>query len=240
MSISEPRSPSSRIDTDPTKSSTQTAPARRAGEPTTTTGDTTPTTVWPCATATQDRPAQRWPRSVLDEIIHGFSSAGERVAFLNAAPAELRALHSVLHTHQRRPADEAGVRGTADLAVAVVSPEPGHAETSKHLAQQAAALLAAGGVLVVLTHHQLHDGRLVDPTGAVVTAAQDEDLLYLQHIVALLAPLNELTRSTPPAHHDGPSVHSRVHLDLLVFAQPRQPEPDMPTHPAARIEGAQR
>lgn len=239
MTASDPREPSSNTDTDPTKSCTQTTPVRRPDAPTTATGDTTPTTLWPCATATAASLPQRWPRSVLDEIVQAFSGVGESVAFLNAAPSELPALHSVIHTHQRRPVDGAGARGAVDLAVAVVPPEPGHAETSRRLAQQAAAALAANGVLVVLTHHQVHDGRLVDPTGAVVTSAQDEDLLYLQHIVALLAPLHELTRrSTGPASGEGYSPHSRVHLDLLVFAQPRQPEPD--THPAARTEGAQR
>ncbi|WP_246536117.1 hypothetical protein [Saccharopolyspora endophytica] len=238
MSASESRSPSSQIDTDPAKSSTQAAPTRPAGEPTTKTGDTTPATVWPCTTATEAHGPQRWPRSVLDEIMQAFCSVGEKVAFLNATSAELPALHGVLRAHQRRPVDEPGAQGTVDLALAVVPPEPGHAEQSKHLAQQAAAALRAGGMLVVLTHHQLHDQQLMDPTGALVTASQDEDLLYLQHVVTLLAPLKELTRSARPAPDGRPSVHSRVHLDLLVFAQPRQPEPD--THPAARTERAQR
>lgn len=54
----------------------------------------------------------------------------------------------------------------------------------------AAHRLQAGGILAVLTHSDWAAGELTDPTGAVVAAGQNADLLYLQHIVALHAPIH--------------------------------------------------
>lgn len=94
----------------------------------------------------------------------------------------------------------------------------------------AAQALSAGGILAVLTRCRPgRDGRLVDPSGAIVAAAQNADLLYLQHIVIPAGPL----RLPPSRRHDdrtavrdedvegagGGGIGGNV--DLLVFAQPR-------------------
>jgi hypothetical protein len=55
----------------------------------------------------------------------------------------------------------------------------------------AARLLRVGGILAVLTHCDWPQGELIDPTGAVVASAQNADLLYLQHIVALHVPVRD-------------------------------------------------
>jgi hypothetical protein len=55
----------------------------------------------------------------------------------------------------------------------------------------AARLLRVGGILAVLTHCDWPQGELMDPTGAVVASAQNADLLYLQHIVALHVPVRD-------------------------------------------------
>ena len=70
---------------------------------------------------------------------------------------------------------------------------------------------------------------LVDPTGAIVAAAQNADLLYLQHIVIPTGPLrpHARTRRVSAAAAAGAATparrrrrHDIAHVDLLVFAQP--------------------
>ena len=97
----------------------------------------------------------------------------------------------------------------------------------------AAIALRGGGILAVLTrcHHQpAPGGALVDPTGAIVAAAQNADLLYLQHIVIPTGPLKPprphptLSPPKPPDRGD-PDAHDRhdiTHIDLLIFAQPHK------------------
>jgi len=102
----------------------------------------------------------------------------------------------------------------------------------------AAVVLRGGGILAVLTrchHASAPNGALVDPTGAIVAAAQNADLLYLQHIVIptgviptgpLLPPRPHPTVSPPqPPDHRDPDPHGShdiTHIDLLVFAQPHK------------------
>ena len=63
-----------------------------------------------------------------------------------------------------------------------------------------AADLAPGGTLAVLTHSHRAGGRLFDPTGAVIAALQDADLLYLQHIVIVEHPLSPQPEPTHSGH----------------------------------------
>ncbi|WP_237710718.1 hypothetical protein [Saccharopolyspora spinosa] len=118
----------------------------------------------------------------------------------------------------------------ADLVIASLPPHHADTRTCDHLAQTAARLLRTGGILAVLTHTGTAQGQLVDPTGPVVAAAQSADLLYLQHIVALLAPIrhgrlhtdNDHPHGSAPGASARPVRHRRVHADVLVFAQPHQ------------------
>ncbi|OJY43422.1 MAG: hypothetical protein BGP03_10505 [Pseudonocardia sp. 73-21] len=108
------------------------------------------------------------------------------------------------------------------------------------LARLAARALRLGGVLVVLTRCDRVGGVLVDPTGPMVTAGQNADLLYLQHIVAVHLPPADL-RPHPAQRADerAPAPHRRVHSDVLVFAQPHssgssggvEPATDRPSRP---------
>lgn len=125
-----------------------------------------------------------------------------------------------------------------DLLITVMPARPdttGHTDT---VAQLAARALRLGGVLVVLTHCDHSGGILVDPTGPMVTAGQNADLLYLQHIVAVHHPPAHL-RPHPvhppvgPADPRTPAVHRHVHSDVLVFAQPHDPDA-RPTTPHPR------
>lgn len=81
--------------------------------------------------------------------------------------------------------------------------------------------LAPGGVLAVTTRNPAGAGRFADHTGAVVTAATNAGLTYLQHIIAVLAHLQgeRLLVPRPPASVTLPAeaVHADAHTDLLVF-----------------------
>jgi hypothetical protein len=106
-----------------------------------------------------------------------------------------------------------------------------------------ANLLAPGGVLAVLTHSERRGGRLIDPTSAVVASAQAADLLYLQHIVVLTAPLPATRSGAAPstgqrpadAQHEPASDAAGEEpapghglMDLLLFLQPGGPNPSSP------------
>lgn len=126
--------------------------------------------------------------------------------------------------------------GTAELIITSLRPEHNPDRASDHVALLAARLLRVGGILAVLTHSDWSRGELVDPTGPVVACAQNADLLYLQHIVALHTPIHRgQFRREPhgaqaptrdPAPVRGlPAPHQRISSDVLVFAQPHDHEP---------------
>ncbi|USX56406.1 hypothetical protein [Lentzea sp. HUAS12] len=122
-----------------------------------------------------------------------------------------------------------------DLVIASVPPRLIGDRSADLVALYAARRLRVGGILVVLTHCDWTSGELTDPTGAVVTAGQNADLLYLQHIVALHTPVRDgrfdLSGTAANSARDArarhratvrglPVPHHRVHSDVLVFAQP--------------------
>lgn len=140
----------------------------------------------------------------------------------------------------------------ADLMVAILPPQLLSDHSADFVALHAARRLRVGGTLVVLTHCDWTSGELTDPTGAVVTAGQNADLLYLQHIVALHTrvrdgrfDLSGITADTVPtddrdtrARHRAtvrglPAPHRRVHSDVLAFAQPHDHRPLPPAATAA-------
>ncbi|MEV6712725.1 hypothetical protein AB0M48_11865 [Lentzea sp. NPDC051208] len=148
----------------------------------------------------------------------------------------------------------------ADLIVASLPPHLSGNQSADLVALYAARRLRVGGILVVLTHCDWTSGELTDPTGAVVTAGQNADLLYLQHIVALHAPVRDgrfhLADTQSDDHLDGdsggrdtadadartrhravvrglPVPHRRIHSDVLVFAQPHDHQPTSTAVPGA-------
>ncbi|GAA2693113.1 MULTISPECIES: hypothetical protein [Actinosynnema] len=136
------------------------------------------------------------------------------------------------------------LHGSADLVITSLCPNrSGDVELvqdADSVTLFAARLLRVGGVLAVLTHCDWSSGELTDPTGLVVTAGQAADLLYLQHVIVVRARANdgrlevldgqrsacgqqddEESRTRHRALVRGlPVPHRRVHVDLLVFAQP--------------------
>jgi hypothetical protein len=153
-------------------------------------------------------------------------------------PSRSDLAHGAFDGREAAPAD-------TDLVVTSLRPEDGGDHASDLVALLAARLLRVGGILAVITHCDWTAGELIDPTGAVVAAAQNADLLYLQHIIALHAPVRDGRFAVSSlAELDGPAAaeeqartahraavrglpapHRRVHSDVLVFAQPHQHEP---------------
>ncbi|MEV6909453.1 hypothetical protein [Amycolatopsis sp. NPDC051071] len=130
-------------------------------------------------------------------------------------------------------ASERGAR--ADLVIVSLPDDAAGSVSLDRLALLAANRLRQGGILAVYTHSDWTRGRLVDPTGAIVAAAQHADLLYLQHIVTLHAPVEKgRLRAAPSAVVAAeyglarqratvrglPAPHLRAHGDVLAFAQP--------------------
>ncbi|GAB3436388.1 hypothetical protein [Actinophytocola sediminis] len=159
----------------------------------------------------------------------------------------------------------------ADLIVTSLPPhycgEHGYGNVADLVALHAARRLRVGGILVVLTHCDWTSGALTDPTGAVVTAGQNADLLYLQHIVALHTPIRDGLFHLTDTHPDGdfggdfgdrrtddghvharhralarglPAPHRRIHSDVLVFVQPHDHQPVHPQSSSAPTDAVSR
>ncbi|MFI7676457.1 hypothetical protein [Actinophytocola sp. NPDC049390] len=148
---------------------------------------------------------------------------------------------------------------SADLIITSLRPEHSGDSSADLVALFAARLLSVGGILVVITHCDWTAGELTDPTGAVVTAGQNADLLYLQHIVAVHLPVRDGRFHLTDEHPDGntndgsagdpeararhraevrglPAPHRRIHSDVLVFAQPHDHQPPSLSPPKGTAE----
>jgi hypothetical protein len=141
----------------------------------------------------------------------------------------------------------------ADLVLVSLPARAAGTASLDRLALLAADRLRHGGIVAVYTHSDWTRGRLVDPTGAIVAACQHADLLYLQHIVTLHAPVDKGRLHAAPsaavaAEYDRtrhratvrglPAPHLRAHGDVLAFAQPAGPgAPPPETGPATAAPG---
>ncbi len=134
----------------------------------------------------------------------------------------------------------------ADLVVVAVPARVAERVSLDRLALRAAAMVRRRGIVAVYTHSDGNGRRLLDPTGAIVAAAQHADLLYLQHIVALHTPvwaggLHAAPSASMAAEYDRtahhatmrrlPAPHLRSHADVLAFAQPTDPATVLPDNP---------
>lgn len=153
-----------------------------------------------------------------------------------ASTASSQLLSHPLHTanatgglDEPRTCTASGPIGDLDLVITRLTPSAADDSSSDRVALHAARRLRAGGILSVLTHSEQADGELIDPTGTVVAAGQNADLLYLQHLVVLHTPLHRSPFS-PTTEPSGAGVHRRDHSDLLVFAQPTDPTGPFPGH----------
>lgn len=198
-------------------------------------------------------PSNAWPLAVLTRAVTSFTEPAATVLLLpwpgagqdgaTVPPAAVAAvtdldrqprLGSLPATDGRHDADRAHLDGADDRIDLLITVMPARHDAAEHtdsIARLAARELRLGGVLAVLTHCDRSGGALVDPTGPMVTAGQNADLLYLQHVVAVHLPPAQLhNRATGAADGQVPAAHRRVHSDVLIFAQPH----DDDARPAAR------
>ncbi|MBV7706833.1 hypothetical protein NOVA_29010 [Nocardia nova] len=171
-----------------------------------------PSTLWACGHAPIEV-ANSWPPRVLTRALLEYSTAGDRVLLM---PATRDAEHVVTDL-DRVPASALGGGQVADtdLIVATTLAPDTTGLSPWAVAEEAASRLRAAGLLVVLARcHRDSDGTFHDPSGDVVTAAQNTDLLYLQHLVAVGV------RDAEVATQGTTGDAARVHIDVLVFLQP--------------------
>lgn len=187
-----------------------------------------PSTLWACGPAPIEV-ADSWPPRVLTRALLEYSAPGERVLLMPATADAERVVVDL----DRVPASALGGSQVADTDLMVATTlAPNTAALSPWaVAEEAASRLRAGGLLVVLARcHRDPDGTFHDPSGKLVTAAQNADLLYLQHLVAVGVHGTDIAAPRPDDsgasgdHGDtgrsGAVFTDPSHLDVLVFLQP--------------------
>jgi len=242
--------------TQPRRSTKTTKPANRNRELA-----PIPPTVWTAGPEPID-PTATWPVPIIEAITTSFSAVGDRVVLapwptaradaeraaddeLTAAHQAVRALRHDASVRQLVPTTSSSESVTADLedhaardversnlVITSLRPELGADGSIETFTLAAARALTFGGVFAVYTCSDWSTGRLTDPSESLIAAAQNADLLYLQHIVTLHVPIKNGHLRPPPEpddKHGGQGarnpgsrpVHARVHGDVLVFAQAR-------------------
>jgi hypothetical protein len=102
------------------------------------------------------------------------------------------------------------------------SREPGGADDPALVYAACERVLAAGGVLVVITASRSLDGQLADLAGHPVAAARAAGLVYAQHIVLVHAAIvgDHLAPEPAATAPAGRAGGTQIHSDLLVFTKP--------------------
>ncbi|WP_020670209.1 hypothetical protein [Amycolatopsis nigrescens] len=201
-----------------------------------------PLGIWLCAPAPGDEHGlppliEGLTRSLVTQAVIAFTTRGNTVAVTGPDAARIAAVADTVGDRtvlcvdpetitvgSRRNQVGGGARtpepGSVDLLLAAELPAP-WIDTDGQPYLSWARWLAPGGVLAVATRNPAGQGRFADHAGAVVTAATNAGLTYLQHIIAVLAHVqgDRLLISSPPASVTLPAdaVHADAHTDLLVF-----------------------
>jgi len=145
-------------------------------------------------------------------------------------PAQLRPFAQVRSGHLTDPEVLTDLAGQAHAVVTVMRPSSDREAADPSSLAAAAMLLRPGGLLVAVTRTQQHARRLADHTTATVRTAEEAGFAYLQHVIALLAPVqagrlqprvSTWQRRTLRARlARGERAQLGVHADVLVFAAP--------------------
>ena len=157
--------------------------------------------------ATTNRPGTNTPDPTLPDTAPPDTTPPDTAGPVTVAPtaAALAArgdsASPIARDPQRPPGNDTLTRSQpAELIVTSVAPGDVDEASAARVALAAAHALRSGGLLLVLTHSDHDDeGRLVDPGGLLVTAAQNADLLYFQHVIAITAPVRDGHVHLPPA-----------------------------------------
>lgn len=180
-------------------------------------------------------------------LLREVARLGRRAVALTCDPARARQTSTMLdltlpaqylqRTHVCRgsltdPATVADLAGQAHALVTVNLDGHAHPAATVDPSSLAAcaALLRPGGLLITVSRNQQHAGRLVDLAALTIRAAERAGLAYLQHIVALLVPVQagqlwpRITgwqrRTVRVRLARGERAQLAVHADVLVFATP--------------------
>ncbi|WP_432990999.1 hypothetical protein [Dactylosporangium sp. CA-233914] len=150
-------------------------------------------------------------------------SVGHDLALAGAAGAGGRGYRSVAHPNQLAGLDQAA--GTVALIVLPWPPanQPRGMRRESLIAIFGACrrLMSPGGCTIVALAGLPPDQTFVEHSSALIPAAHQAGLGWLQHIVAITAPIvgQRITWRTAPADPAmlRAAAHLKVHLDLFVF-----------------------
>jgi hypothetical protein len=159
--------------------------------------------------------------------------AGHLRTLLDATvPADRRPLAQIRTASPTHPEVIGDLAGQAHALITVNLDGHAHPAATAEPASLAAraALLRPGGLLITISRNQQHQGRLVDLAAQTIRAAEQAGLAYLQHVIALLAPVQAgqlwprvtgwQRRTVRARLARGECAQLAVHADVLVFATP--------------------
>ena len=221
-----------------------------------------PLAVWPCAPQTHQPPppgaGETLPERLAHRLVTEYTRPGEVVADLTgtgtvAAQAEAAGRTCEVLTRTAPEQGQAQVSGVAwaDLVATVVLAHATHTDQARDRWLRArlgfaATITRPGGIVAVITPlGRTSEGTVVDPAPGVVRAAACAGLVYLQHVIALTAPICEAgIGATIPVRGAGidldpdpeevdaglsasvaeaaSTITSPAHLNVSVFRLPRQ------------------
>lgn len=212
-----------------------------------------PLSVWPAIPPPGPCPASlplvpcphRWPAAAAAAVITAFTSPGDLVVTPDPGAGVFAAAAAGAGRRTHGPAEPAALlagscpdAGQAALAVVTVCGTPGCPEPRAGRLGAAAAgpgvmfaachrVLAAGGLLAVITNAACHPGH----AGDITASARAAGLVYTQHIIAVHAAISGSrlrlpaeAPAPPPGRPAGP--HRPVHSDILLFRLPGGPRHD--------------
>lgn len=152
----------------------------------------------------------------------------------NALPPSDRGRATItVCTPNARAALLAGLRGRVDAVITRANASPGIDGQSwpalEDLARACWAALRPGGLFITVTSNALHGDRLMDYAAHTSRFLRSHGFGYLQHVVAITAPVADGRLQPRPipserarvvqARRKGLPVHLHVHEDVLVFAK---------------------
>ncbi|RKS07052.1 hypothetical protein DFP74_2706 [Nocardiopsis sp. Huas11] len=221
-----------------------------------------PLAVWPCAPQAHQPPypgaGETLPERLTHRLVTEYTRPGQVVADLTgtsvvAAQAEAAGRTCEAGTRTFPEQGEVQVSGVAwaDLVATAVPAHAAHAEQVRHRRLRArlgfaATIARPGGIVAVITPlGHTPEGAVVDPAPGVVRAATCAGLVYLQHVIALMAPICEAgLGATIPVREAGidldpdpeevdtglpasvadaaATITSPAHLNVSVFRLPRR------------------
>jgi len=148
-------------------------------------------------------------------------------------PAERRSLAQVRSGSHTDPKTIADLAGQAHALVTVNLDGRAHPASTLDPASFAAGagtMLRPGGLLITISRNHQQTGRLVDMAASTIRAAERAGFAYLQHVVALLVPVQAgqlrpnatawQRRTTRARLARGERVQLLIHADVLVFTAP--------------------